>query len=239
MRSLIVHAPFWSWVEKNVSTSCETQGADVLCVEVAPCSADSISRPINSPSTGLPSSRVATSSVFGISCCHLPFLSLSICSSLFGFNYYHRCVLFPSGLYQSSAVEPSSAPPFRLHGNTVSDNLQGTVNLVRERRDGATRLAALLLADLGRVCNELFVASATVNGHILIVARLCSRNSQLRKETSRVLSAHASFRSIHDGLNVSRKHLVDRGAETDDLCKVTTSGRELLDRGLGSLDGQS
>lgn len=69
----------------------------------------------------------------------------------------------PSGLHSSSAVRPSSAPPLPLHGDTVSDDMQGPKDLIREQRNAATRPAAFRHDDFESVHFDLFHASETAN----------------------------------------------------------------------------
>lgn len=70
----------------------------------------------------------------------------------------------PSGLPSSLAVEPSSIPSLWLQDVTVSEVLQGAMDIFRKQRDAATCPAISRFADLDSVRNGPAVASATING---------------------------------------------------------------------------
>lgn len=143
-----------------------------------------------------------------------------------------------SGLLSSSAVGSSSVSPLPLHGDTVSEDVQGPMVLIREKYNDVTLLVVPRLSDLESVCNDLAVASATENGQNVAVAILRSGSYQPRGEGSFLTSKVGSALAPCDELDLSWKRSADRNAETDGLAKVPTSIGYLLEGGLGGFDGQ-
>lgn len=126
--------------------------------------------------------------------------------------------------------------PLLDHGDTVSEDLQGSMDLVREQLAAAIRLAASHLADLESFPNDLAVASATVSQRNSTMERLRAENARLGSEVSRLAS---EFEALHDELEVSRRRLGDRDAKTDRLRVVLMSARNSIYNGLAGPADQS
>lgn len=143
----------------------------------------------------------------------------------------------PSGLLSSSAVWPSCVPSLQVHSDTVSDDLQGPMDIIRELPDTARRPAASRLAHKESARNDNAVASSIVNVRNWPVASPSSEESQFRREVSHLESEVSSPEPLHHEIKFSWQRLADRGTEIDCLHKVLTIVRDLLDDGLGGPDG--
>lgn len=76
------------------------------------------------------------------------------------------------------------------------------MRLIREQRNGASRLVASRLVDFGSPRNDPYVAVATISGRNLTVARIAFQHSRLLGEISRLMSEIGSFRALPDELDV-------------------------------------
>lgn len=99
-------------------------------------------------------------------------------------------------------VDRSSALQLLTTDDTVSEDLQGPMNLIREQREDVLRLAALHLAALESVRNHSAVASVTPPQRSSTLGRLRAKNAQLGGEAGRLSSDVGAFETLCDALEV-------------------------------------